>query len=150
MIASAQTRTRLPVIGSGRRQARTLPALPSMRWINFARAGYGVALLVLPTPLISGATGYPASARVRGVARVLGGRQLAQGTICGLAPERGLIRAGAAADALHASSMLLLAAAEPRLRKALLADATIAAALAWGGVRAGMADRRVRSQAPSG
>lgn len=104
--------------------------LTDMRWVSTVRACYGVVLLALPAPLITAVTGAPASPRVRVVARVLGGRQVAQGAICGLAPVPDLIGAGAATDGLHAASMLILAAAAPRLRRALLAEAIIAAALA--------------------
>jgi len=106
------------------------PAPPGMRWVSVVRACYGVVLLGLPAPLITALAGSPPSARVQAVARVLGGRQLAQGTICGLAPARELIEAGAAADGLHSASMLALATGQPGLRRALLADAAIAAALA--------------------
>jgi hypothetical protein len=133
MTGSAQFWILRHVIGRSPRRLLNSPALPGMRWSSLVRAGYGVALLCSPGPLVTAVTGDPASARVSAVARVLGGRQLAQGTICGLAPARELIEAGAAADGLHAASMLVLAGAEPRLRRALLADAVIAAALAWVG-----------------
>jgi hypothetical protein len=121
------------------------PALTDMRWVSTARACYGLVLLALPAPLIAAATGAPASRRVRVIARVLGGRQVAQGMICGLAPVPELIEAGAATDGLHAASMLMLAASEPRLRRALLAEAAIAAALA--GVAATSLHRRQQQAA---
>jgi len=100
------------------------------RWMSVVRAGYGSALLCVPGLVISAVTGAPASGRVRAVARVLGVRQLVQAAVCGMAPRRGLVQAGAAADALHAASMLALAGTEPALRRALLADTAIAAAFA--------------------
>jgi hypothetical protein len=104
----------------------------SIRWMSVARAGYGTALLCVPGRMITGLTGAPVNGRVLAVARVLGVRQLAQAAVCGLAPARGVIQAGAAVDCLHAASMLALAGAEPRLRRPLLAETVIAAALASG------------------
>jgi hypothetical protein len=115
---------------NSRRQPDLAPAPPGLRWMNAVRAAYGGALLCVPGPIISAVTVAPASRRARTVARVLGARQVAQAAVCGLAPTRGLIQAGAAVDGLHASSMLALAGAEPRLRRALLAETVIAAALA--------------------
>jgi hypothetical protein len=102
----------------------------SVRWMSVARAGYGGALLCVPGPMITALTGTPVAGRDLAVARVLGVRQLAQAAVCGPAPARGLIQAGAAVDCLHAASMLALARAQPRLRRALLAETVIAAALA--------------------
>jgi hypothetical protein len=109
------------------------PALPATRWASVVRAAYGVALLCAPGPMVQLLTDVPASSRVRGVARVLGVRHLAQAAVCGLVPARGVIQAGAAADGLHSASMLALAGVEPRLRRALLADAAVAAAFAAAG-----------------
>ena len=64
------------------------------------------------------------------VARVLGVRHLAHAIACGVIPARWLIRAGTAADVLHAASMLALAGEDAALRPALLTDAGIAAAFA--------------------
>jgi hypothetical protein len=130
MTASAQSRPPLGPIASSPRQVFNYPRLPGTRWMNLVRAGYGIALLCLPGTLITAVTGDPASVRVRAVARVLGARQLAQAAICGLAPVRDLIEAGVAADGLHAASMLMMAGAEPGLRRALLTDAVIAATFA--------------------
>lgn len=51
-------------------------------------------MLAVPGPLITAVTGGPVSSRVCTGARVLGARQLAQGTISCLVPTSGLIRAG--------------------------------------------------------
>lgn len=101
----------------------------SPRALSVVRASYGLALLSVPGPMIRAMTGAPVASRSLAVARVLGARQLAQAAICGLAPTRRLIAAGAAVDGLHGASMLALAGAEPRLRRALLAETVIAAAL---------------------
>ena len=118
------------VTSSRARHATPAPALPGMRWTSLVRAGYGLALLCVPGPIITAVAGEPASGRARAVARILGARHVAQAAICGLVPARGLIEAGATADGLHAASMLTLAGAEPGLRRALLADTAVAATLA--------------------
>jgi hypothetical protein len=128
MTVSAQLRALQRSMGGRPRHPLRAPALPGTRWVSIARACYGVVLLSVPGPLITGVIGGPVSARIRAVARVLGARQLAQGTISCLAPTSGLIRAGAAADGIHAASMLALAGTEPGLRRALLAETAIAAA----------------------
>jgi hypothetical protein len=102
----------------------------SVRLISAARASYGLALLCVPGPMITALAGAPVSGRALAVARVLGVRQLAQAGVCGLAPTGRLAQAGVAVDGLHAASMLGLAGAEPRLRRALLAETVIAAGLA--------------------
>jgi len=114
----------------GQRHFRPAPAPVGMRWMSAVRAAYGGALLCAPGPMISALTAAPASGRARAVARVLGARQVAQAVVCGLAPRRGVIQAGAAVDGLHAGSMLVLAGSEPRLRRALLAETAIGATLA--------------------
>jgi hypothetical protein len=130
MTTQAQYRAVQRAIASRARHAAPAPALPGTRWANLVRAGYGLALLCVPGPMITAMTGQPASSRARAVARVLGARHVAQAAVCGLVPTRGLIQAGAAADSLHAASMLGLAGAEPGLRRALLADTAIEATLA--------------------
>jgi hypothetical protein len=117
--------------------ARPVPAaLPRTRRASLARAGYGLALLCVPGRLITAATGRPASARARAVARVLGVRHLAQAAVCGTLPVRGLLAAGALADSLHAASMLALASSDAQLRRAVLADAAVEAAFAATATRA--------------
>ncbi len=112
------------------RHAAPAPALPGTRWASVARAAYGATLLCAPGPIVRMLTGELTTPRVRTVARVLGARHLAQAAVCGVLPARGMIQAGTAADGLHSASMLVLAGAEPRLRRALLADAAVAAAFA--------------------
>jgi hypothetical protein len=130
MTASVRIRALLRSVASCLRQAGPVPAPPGTRWMSVVRASYGGTLLFAPGPMITAVTAAPVSGRVRAVARVLGARQLVQAAVCGLAPARGLIQAGAAADGLHAASMLALASAEPNLRRPLLAETVIATALA--------------------
>lgn len=130
MTTRDQYQTLQRATASRARHAAPAPALPSTRWANLVRAGYGLALLCVPGPMIDGLTGEPASRRARAVARVLGARHVAQAAVCGMVPTRSLIEAGAAADGLHAASMLTLAGVNPGLRRALLADTVIAATFA--------------------
>lgn len=133
---TASARALLRSVAGALQQAGPAPATLGTRWMSavragsVVRAGYGAALLCVPGPMITAVTGAPVSGRVRAVAHVLGARQLVQAAVCGLAPDRGLVQAGAAADGLHSASMLALASTEPTLRRALLADGAIAAALA--------------------
>jgi hypothetical protein len=108
----------------------TVRPTTGIRLAGLARAGYGLALLCAPGLLIGVATGRPPSRRAKAVARLLGARHLAQAAVCGAIPARGLLVAGAAADGLHAASMLALARADARVRRAVLADAGIEALFA--------------------
>jgi hypothetical protein len=107
--------------------------VPGSRWASLARAAYGAVLIIVPGRLISARTGRAASRRACLVARVLGARHLIQALVCGTMPTRWLIRAGTAADLLHAGSMVALAAEDSGLRPALLTDAGIAAGFAVAG-----------------
>ena len=109
------------------------PVLPGSRWASAARAAYGVALICAPGRLISVRTGRAPSRRACFVGRILGARHLFQAVVCGAVPTRWLIRAGTAADLLHAGSMVALAAEDAQLQPALLTDAVIAAAFAAAG-----------------
>jgi hypothetical protein len=98
--------------------------------VPLARAGYGVALLCAPGPMIGVVTGQPPSRRARQVARVLGVRHLAQAAITALNPGPEVVALGVVVDLLHAASMFAFAAVVPDLRRAELADALAATALA--------------------
>ena len=87
------------------------------------RAGYGVMLVAAPGAVIRLVTGQPSGRRERGVARLLGARHLVQAAITALAPVPGVLAAGAGVDALHTTSMIMLAAVDRRARRAALTDA---------------------------
>ena len=107
------------------------PAASRLRLlVPLARAGYGVALLCAPGPIIGIVTGRPPSPRARQVARVLGVRHLAQAVITALNPGPEVVGLGVVVDLLHAASMFAFAAVVPDLRGAELADALAATALA--------------------
>jgi hypothetical protein len=121
--------------------------------VTLVRAGYGVALVVAPQALIKltgdavtgqspGQRGGAARARpgrrACGVARVLGVRHLVQAgvTAVALRADPGspyALAGGAAVDALHAGTMVGLAAVDRRARRVALADAGVELALATAG-----------------
>jgi len=103
------------------------------RWFATARGAYGAALLCAPGPLTSAAAGRPASTGVRATARVLGARQLLQAAVTGAGASPAVLALGAATDLVHAASMLGLALAGRRWRRAALLDAVLATALAAAG-----------------
>jgi hypothetical protein len=105
-------------------------ATPGARALQLARAGYGAALLLQPGPMIRLATGRLPSRRACRVARLLGARHLAQATLTAFAPRPGVFAAGADVDALHAASMVMLAALDGAARRTALTDAVAEAALA--------------------
>ncbi|HEY1346850.1 MAG TPA: hypothetical protein VGF54_17825 [Streptosporangiaceae bacterium] len=111
-------------------------AAAGRRALQLARAGYGVALLMKPGLTIRLATGRLPSRRVCRVAWLLGARHLAQATLTTLAPRPGVLAAGAAADGLHAASMVMLAMADRAARRTALTDAMAEAAFAAAGVAA--------------
>jgi hypothetical protein len=98
--------------------------------VPLARAGYGAALLCAPGPMIGVVTGQPPSRRARRVARILGVRHLTQAAVTALNPGPEVVALGVIVDLLHAASMFAFAAAVPDLRRAELADALAATALA--------------------
>lgn len=107
-----------------------------------ARASYGVALVLAPGPVIRLATGRFPGRRARRVARVLGARHLIQAAVSSLAPLPGVLAAGAAVDAVHAASMVALAAADRGSRRAALTDALTESFLAVAGISAAVPSRR--------
>ena len=66
--------------------------------------------------------------------RILGGRQLLQGTAVLIRPTALLVIGGLAVDVLHATTMLAAAAIWPGYRRAALASAAIAGTSAVGAV----------------
>jgi hypothetical protein len=101
--------------------------------VSAARACYGVALLAGPGPALRLATGRAPGRRACTVTRVLGARHLAQAVLTAWRPRAGVFAAGAGVDLCHAASMLAVAAADPALRRAGLADAVVATAFATAG-----------------
>jgi hypothetical protein len=107
-----------------------------------ARACYGAALLSAPGLALGLCTGEASSQRARAVVRILGARHLAQAVLTLWQPRRKVLAAGAGIDGCHAASMLALAAADPGLRRAGLADAVAATAFTAAGAGAAIASAR--------
>jgi hypothetical protein len=106
------------------------------RGLQKARAAYGAALVLTPGPVIWLATGQLPSRRARRVAQVLGIRHLIQAALTVAAPEPAVLSIGGRVDAVHATSMLLLAAVSRAGRRAALTDALTEAAFAAAGFSA--------------
>jgi hypothetical protein len=106
------------------------------RELQKARATYGAALVLMPGPVIWLATGQLPSKRARRVAQVLGIRHLIQAALTAAAPEPAVLATGGRVDAVHAASMLLLAAVSRAGRRAALTDALTEAAFAAAGLSA--------------
>ena len=107
--------------------------------LQLTRAVYGAALLLRPGLTSRLATGHLPSRRACRVAWLLGARHLAQATLSALAPRPAVFAAGAAADALHAASMLMLAVVDRAARRTALPDAMAEAAFAAAGLAAAAA-----------
>jgi hypothetical protein len=105
--------------------------------VTLGRAGYGVALIGAPGLLI-GLTGQKPGRRACAVARVLGARHLIQAGVTAVSQVTDpggsvVLGGGAAADLVHALSMVALGGADKGVRRAALADASVETALAGAG-----------------
>jgi hypothetical protein len=100
------------------------------------RATYGAALVLAPGPVIWLATGQRPSRRACRVAQVLGIRHLIQAALTVAVPEPAVLAIGGQVDAVHAASMLLLAAVTRAGRRAALTDALTEAVFAAAGFSA--------------
>ncbi len=90
----------------------------------------GAPLLIAPGTLLGNLPNERVDRRARGLARVLGARHLAEAAILAARHTHDWIRAGAAVDATHAASMLLLAWLRPAQRELALSSAAGATLLA--------------------
>jgi hypothetical protein len=105
------------------------------------RAGYGAVQLAVPRYSAEQQLGGPLDPATLRVVRVLGARQLVQAGLAqfGLArsfPAGPLLGLGIGVDSLHALSMVPVAAAAPRWRRAALVSGAMAAAFAVAGALA--------------
>ena len=91
--------------------------------LQLIRASYGVALVMAPGLVIYLATGRFPGRRGRRVAQLLGTRHLVQAAVTAFVPVPEVFVLGAAVDAVHAGSMVILGAADPAARHAALTDA---------------------------
>jgi hypothetical protein len=109
----------------------------SVRAQELLRAGWGLALLLAPDTVVSRLGAASPDRTTRLVARVLGGRHLAQALATLARPTRPVLRWGGFADVAHAGTGLMLAATDARYRRAALVDAMVATALGARSVRSG-------------
>ena len=128
---------------------RTLPAPAAADVLVAARACYGWLLACTPRWILRAGAPQPPGRDTVVVTRVLGGRHLAQALVTATAGTAGVppaitLAAGAAVDALHATSMAALALMSRPLRRAALTDATLEAGLAAAGLLAARAARAPR------
>lgn len=79
--------------------------------------------------LVGGTSPTPATL----VVRMLGGRQVLQGTAVLIRPTPALVTGAAVVDVLHATSMIAAALIWPRYRRAVLGSAAVAAVSAAAG-----------------
>jgi hypothetical protein len=104
--------------------------------MGWARAAYGIMLLVVPGLLLRLASGVPATPRGRAVARILAVRQLTQAALTAVQPDAACLAVGAQTDVAHGVSMLAWAALNRPSRRVALLNASVAALFAAGGVAA--------------
>jgi hypothetical protein len=104
------------------------------------RATYGAVQLATPAYSAERLLGGPLDPATLRVVRVLGGRQLVQAGLALAFPSEPLLGLGVGVDAMHALSMVPVAAATPRWRRPALVSGLTAAAFAAAGV---LAARRI-------
>ena len=97
-----------------------------------ATAAVGAAALLRPRTVAEAVSGGGA-APDPAVVRVLGGRQLLQGTAVLIRPAPLFVIGGVAVDVLHATSMVAAAVIWPGYRRAALTSAAVAGASAAAG-----------------
>ncbi len=106
------------------------------------RIAWGTVLLLVPGSGLRTIGAGPSDARTRRVARLLGARHLLQGLVAVRHRSRSAMLGGAAVDATHAATMLVLTIRRPDYRRPAIASALTAGCFAVAGLRA--AGRRER------
>jgi hypothetical protein len=129
-----------PVVPSPRRIRQTAGNAAYRRHIDRAQlacAGYGLALLVAPAPILRALPGSHDRPDRRALlaARALGARHLIQAVAIMQRPTRRWMLAGAGIDATHAATMLTLAAVRPNRRAVAATSATLAMVIAAAEIR---------------
>ena len=110
------------------------------RLLGAATSTMGAAFLIWPHAVanrITGGRGTPDNA----IVRVLGGRQLLQGTAQLAAPKPDVVLAGITVDLIHVASMGVLSVLWPAYRRSALTSAAIAGASALAGAAVLVTDR---------
>jgi hypothetical protein len=106
--------------------------MPTMRIVRFSLGSlYLIAPKAVPDLL-----GVPTDRRARVVVRILGARHVLQAGAVSTTPDhRDALAVGSVVDAIHALSMVALAAVDRRRRRLAVADAGAATAFALAGWR---------------
>lgn len=105
----------------------------NQRWLP--RGLYGLAVTMGPASVLRLVGIDDASPKPTAIVRTLGLRDVAQALIYAPAPTRPLVLLGAGIDGLHAASMVALAVASPRWRRAALFSGTLSLTFALLGAR---------------
>lgn len=113
--------------------------MSALSWVQTLLGG---ALLLAPRFVLASVGHERIDRPAVAFARVLGARHLLQVAVMGRRPARGRTLAGAAVDAIHASTMAGLAVARADRRRFALANAAVASALAVAGVREARSEPR--------
>ncbi len=113
----------------------------TLRLLVGGRLMLGTLLLATPERILSVVSRRRAGAGERAAARLLGIRNLVEGSAVARNPSRRFLLAGAAVDATHSLSMVALAAVRPGHRRLAAASALTAATTATAGVLAARAER---------
>ncbi len=108
---------------------------PRWRRVELGRAGWGLALLVAPRPVLTRVHHVRVDRAALVVARILGARQLAQALLSGVRPGPEVLAMGVWVDGAHAATAVALAAADRSRARAALTDAAVATAWALAGAR---------------
>jgi hypothetical protein len=99
--------------------------------LEVVRAAYGMCELIAPDFVSVRLLGEAPDGRARAVVRILGARHLVQAALTAHAGRTGR-RLGGSVDAVHAASMLVLAALDGSHRRSAAANAALALAFAAG------------------
>lgn len=102
-----------------------------MKPLEVVRAAYGMSELLAPDFVSGRLLGEMPDGRARVVIRILGARHLVQ-AILTVRAGRTAHRVGGCVDALHAASMVVLAAYDGRHRRSAAANAALASVFAAG------------------
>jgi hypothetical protein len=122
------------------------PEPGAARALASVRLGWGALLLAAPARLLRLVERAAPGRRQTLVVRILGARHIVQTALVRASGTREAVLGGAAVDALHAGSALLLALADRRRRRIGIADALVASAFALAGALAAL--RRPPRPAP--
>ena len=98
--------------------------------IDTIRAAWGLCQVAAAPFIARAELGHDPDTVTTWAFRILGARQIVQGAILCRSESRTAHRVGGAIDMLHASSMVIVAIASPKRRRAAIIDGSIATCLA--------------------